>query len=59
MRYNLVAWIVGRVIILIGFALIVPLGIALYFHEGEAQFFFYAAVITLLAGFFFKLPSLS
>lgn len=52
MRYNLVAWIVGRVIILIGFALIVPLGVALYFHEGEAQFFFYAAVITLLAGFF-------
>lgn len=50
MRYKLLFYILGKIIILIGFALLVPLVLALYFQEKEWTAFAFSAGITLTAG---------
>ncbi|MDN5347135.1 MAG: trk/ktr system potassium uptake protein [Clostridia bacterium] len=51
MRYNLVTRILGKIIILVGFALIIPVILALYFQEKEWKAFAYSTVIALAIGF--------
>lgn len=50
MRYNLLFNILGKIICLIGIALLIPLAAAIIFREQEWTAFAWAAVITLAAG---------
>lgn len=51
MRYKLLIHILGKIILLIGLALLIPLLIALYFQEKEWLAFAWGAAITLAVGF--------
>ncbi len=50
MRYRLVVRVLGKIIILIGLAMVVPLLMALYFQEEEWPAFAWSAGIALAAG---------
>ncbi|WP_258360092.1 TrkH family potassium uptake protein [Moorella sulfitireducens] len=50
MHYRLVFQILGKIIILIGLSMLLPLLVAFYFQEREWQAFAWSALITIAAG---------
>lgn len=50
MRYKVLIQLLGKIIILIGLSLLVPLFLALYFHEKEWMAFAWSSGITLTFG---------